>query len=94
MTDRRVQRTQAALRAALLELITELPYDKVSVQALVDRANVGRATFYHHYADKEELLLESMSALRDHIRAQIPSSPRGDGPTLLAFALPLLQHVE
>jgi len=60
-TDRRIQRTRQALHAALLELIKEKDYDAISIEEITERANVGRATFYLHYKDKEELLLEEFS---------------------------------
>ena len=54
--DRRVQRTKQALYEALVSLILEKRYDKITVQNIVDRANVGRSTFYAHFLDKEDLL--------------------------------------
>lgn len=69
--DQRVRRTQSALRAALLELIGERGWDEVTVQAVCDRARVGRSTFYAHYADKEELLLSGFDSLLDELRAHV-----------------------
>ncbi len=60
-TDRRVQRTLQSLRTALLDLIKEKNYDDISIEEITERANVGRATFYLHYKDKEDLLLEEFS---------------------------------
>jgi AcrR family transcriptional regulator len=57
--DRRVQRTRDLLRRALMELIREKDYDSVTVQDIVDRANVGRATFYLHFQSKDDLFLRS-----------------------------------
>lgn len=53
--DRRVQRTQKSLRDALIALILEKHYDTISVQDIIERANVGRSTFYLHFRDKEDL---------------------------------------
>lgn len=55
-TDRRVQRTRDLLQKALIELIHERSYDAVTVQDVVERANVGRTTFYLHYDSKDDLL--------------------------------------
>lgn len=74
MSDRRVLRTKRALRSALLEVIVERGYDAVSVQAIADRADVGRATFYTHYADKEDLLLGSLDPLAARLRRGAPSA--------------------
>ncbi|MBI4496380.1 MAG: TetR/AcrR family transcriptional regulator [Chloroflexi bacterium] len=56
-TDRRVQRTRALLQKALIALISERGYDAVTIQDIVDRANVGRTTFYLHYSSKDELFM-------------------------------------
>ena len=53
--DRRSQRTRQALGDALMELMMERGYESVSIKDITDRANVGRSTFYAHYADKNEL---------------------------------------
>ena len=52
--DRRAQRTRESLIHALLALIEEKHYDQISVQDIVEHANVGRSTFYAHYENKEE----------------------------------------
>jgi AcrR family transcriptional regulator len=56
--DRRQRRSRTALRGGLLELICEMPYDTITVDLIVERADVGRATFYSHYGDKADLLRE------------------------------------
>ncbi len=58
--DRRVQRTRQLLNRALMGLIVEKGYDSVTVQDIIDRANLGRSTFYAHYQDKEDLLLSGI----------------------------------
>ncbi len=76
-TDRRIQRTRQALRAALLELIKEKDYDAISVEEITERANVGRATFYKRYKDKEALLLEEFREMANEkvqVLAEIPFS--------------------
>jgi AcrR family transcriptional regulator len=55
--DRRVQRTRKSLQDALRQLFSEKGYDAITVQDILDRANVGRATFYAHYQNKEDLFL-------------------------------------
>lgn len=76
-TDRRIQRTRQALRKALMELIGEKGYDTISVEEITQRANLGRATFYLHYKDKEDLLVDEFSELaneRAHTLSEIPFS--------------------
>ena len=73
--DRRVQRTRQALRNALLKLIQEKEYDSISVEEITQQANLGRATFYLHYKDKEDLLVDEFNERvneRAHIISEIP----------------------
>ena len=55
-TDRRSQRTYRLVSSALADLLIEKPYDKILVQDILDRAGIGRTTFYAHYFDKEDVL--------------------------------------
>ena len=55
--DLRIRRTRGRLADALVELMQEKPIDEVTVQEVLDRAGVGRSTFYLHYRDKDDLLL-------------------------------------
>src|SRR5687768_11980742 len=55
--DRRVTRTRHALGTALVELMVARRFDDISVQQVLDRAQVGRATFYAHFRNKHDLLL-------------------------------------
>jgi AcrR family transcriptional regulator len=58
--DRRIRRTCERLGSALVALIQEKPIDEVTVQEVLDRASVGRSTFYLHYSDKDDLLLSQL----------------------------------
>lgn len=69
--DRRVQRTQQSLRNALIELILEQHYDSISVQDIIDRANVGRSTFYLHFRDKEDLFRGDWQRMLEFFVGQI-----------------------
>lgn len=76
-TDRRIQRTRLSLRTALMELIKEKDYDALSIEEITERANVGRTTFYLHYKDKEDLLMEEFSTIlyeRAMVLSEIPFS--------------------
>lgn len=63
--DRRVQRTKRTLREALIALILEKGYDQVTVQHIIDRADVGRSTFYSHFENKDKLLLSGFENVRE-----------------------------
>ncbi len=54
--DRRILKTQEALKTAIIELMTEKSFDDITIQDLSDRANVSRGTIYLHYMDKYDLL--------------------------------------
>ena len=58
--DQRIRRTHERLGMALLTLIQERPIDEVTVQDVLDRASVGRSTFYLHFRDKDDLLLSQL----------------------------------
>jgi AcrR family transcriptional regulator len=55
--DRRIDKTQNALRLAISSLIEEKPYEQISVKDIVERANVARSSFYAHFRDKDDLVL-------------------------------------
>jgi AcrR family transcriptional regulator len=93
--DRRIQKTEALLREALAALIREKPYDEIVVKEILDRANVGRSTFYTHFRDKDELLL---SGIQDMLG---PARPAGGGrvpgkpcESIVWFSLPIFEHIE
>ena len=86
--DRRVRRTQEALREALVSLILEKGYEAITVGDIVDLANVGRSTFYAHFTDKDELLLRGLEQLHNSLDAADGAS----GPSLFASARALYAH--
>ena len=55
--DRHSQRTRHLLGEALVVLMKQKRYDSITVQDIIDQANVGRTTYYAHFKDKEDLLL-------------------------------------
>lgn len=61
--DRRIVKTRQVIQEALFSLMQEKPYNKITIQEIIDRANVGRSTFYSHYETKEDLLLCSIGQL-------------------------------
>ena len=94
--DRRVQRTRNMLYEALLDLMIEKGYEAITVQDIIDRANVGRSTFYSHFLDKEQLLLGSIDRLREFLKQQSVnrSLPEVSGEYRFGFSLAMLQHVQ
>lgn len=65
--DPRVLRTHRALHEAMVALCLEVGYRSVTIDQLVERAGVTRATFYTHFRDKEHLL----AAIADQVVADV-----------------------
>ncbi|MBM7643394.1 TetR/AcrR family transcriptional regulator [Streptococcus loxodontisalivarius] len=65
--DRRVRKSKQAIFQAFLDLLNEKGYDKLTVQEIIDRADVGRSTFYAHYESKDFLLEELCQDLFHHL---------------------------
>lgn len=94
-TDRRVERTRQMLEAALLALMKEKEFDRITVQEIIDRANVGRATFYAHYENKEDLIESGFDGLLETLRERQRAARLrgGDGDAqMFAFSRHLLAH--
>ncbi len=87
-TDRRVKRTHKILIDALIAESLEKGYDLVSIKDVTDRADVAYSTFFRHYRDKDELLLDMLGAvletLRDLIRQNPDTSSESAGRILFA----------
>jgi AcrR family transcriptional regulator len=73
--DRRSERTRKALDLAFVELMEEKTYDAITVQDIIDRANVGRSTFYAHYMDKEDLLTSQFQRLVTYVHNAALAEP-------------------
>lgn len=58
--DRKKNRTKAVLMAAASELVLEKGYEDVMIDEITELADVGRRTFYNHFASKEECVLAAL----------------------------------
>ena len=91
-TDRRSARTRRLLSEALVALLQEKRYDEITVQDLLDRADVGRSTFYAHYHDKEDLLTGELERVVDVLGSHLGS---GAGDWAIGIpSLGLFQHIQ
>lgn len=93
--DRRTQKTRKALHEALILLMFEKRYDDILVQEILDRANVGRSTFYTHFRDKDDLLVEGLQGLEEELRnAQMraASAPGHRYESVIGFSLAMFEH--
>lgn len=65
--DRRQRKTRGAIFEAFIDLLSRKNYEHITVGEIIDRADVGRATFYAHFETKEYLLKELCRELFAHI---------------------------
>lgn len=94
-TDRRIDRTQQLLRGALFSLIREKGFEALTVQDIIDRANIGRATFYTHFDNKQDLLVSGFDDLRAALKErQRQALSRGTSveDRIFAFSQEMFTH--
>jgi AcrR family transcriptional regulator len=92
--DRRSQRTRRLVISAMMELMAEQSYDAITVQDLLDRANIGRSTFYSHYFDKEDVLASLAEQMLELLSKPLSQRDAGQGiiPSLELFQHALQYH--
>ena len=72
--DRRITKTRKAIYNAFLQLLNQKDYEAITVQEIIDLADVGRSTFYSHYESKELLLDELCQKLFHHLFERLNTS--------------------
>ena len=93
--DRRVRRTRRSLHQALMSLILEKRYAKITVQDIIDRADVGRSTFYAHFLDKDDLLVQGLAMFSDDLNAHLQTSEHDDqGTEHVLHSLIFFRHAD
>jgi AcrR family transcriptional regulator len=90
-SDRRVLRTRDTLGDALFALMQEKGFNEITVQDLLDRAGVGRSTFYVHYLDKHDLFLSDVEDFFEKFSTALER--RGASPKRLLPVKELFTHV-
>lgn len=80
--DRRVKRTQNLLAKALIALTLEKGYEAVTIRDITERADVGYATFFRHYRDKDALLQDVLDVVLSELLGLLPPAPDADPATV------------
>lgn len=65
--DRRQRKTRTAIYAAFENLMANEHYSQVTVAQIIERADIGRSTFYAHFETKDELLNQICTEMFDHV---------------------------
>lgn len=91
--DRRVRRTRQLLHQALLALTVERGYDAITVQDVLDRAEVARSTFYAHFRDKDDLLLAGFQEMSGALPGNLFAFAEGESADYPNFGLTLFRHI-
>ncbi len=65
--DRRQQKTKQAIFSAFSSLMKNNRYESITVQDIIDKANIGRSTFYSHFETKDTLLKAMCGDIFEHI---------------------------
>lgn len=89
--DPRIRRTRDRLGDALVELLQEKPFDTITVQDVLDRAGVGRSTFYVHYRDKDDLFISDVDEFWEAMATML--SHRGESSHRIAPVRELFAHI-
>jgi len=89
--DRRVRRTRDVLGDALVALMHEKPFDTITVQHVLERAGVGRSTFYSHFRDKNDLFLSDAEDFFEMMSSLL--ARRGEGAKRIAPVHEFFAHV-
>jgi AcrR family transcriptional regulator len=92
--DRRIEKTENLLRDSLISLIREKDYDSIAVKEILDRANVGRSTFYMHFRDKDELLVSGIHHMLGPVQSKANQSGEKPHEGFVRFSLPIFEYVD
>ena len=91
--DRRQQKTRRAIFSAFQTLLETNRYDRITVQDIIDEADVGRSTFYAHFETKEALLEAFCGDVFFHLFGENACHFTGDGEGLAGKLTHILWHI-
>ena len=87
--DRRSQRTRHLVGEAFVQLLKEKGYRAITVSDIIERANIGRSTFYSHFRDKDDLFVAQLDHVIEILSHHMPN--QGDIPFFPSLGL--FRHV-
>jgi len=70
--DRRSQRTRHLVGEAFVQLLREKGYSTITVSDIIQRADIGRSTFYSHFRDKEDLFVSQLDRVIEVLSHHLP----------------------
>jgi AcrR family transcriptional regulator len=91
MTAEEKSSPRALVLGAFHALLAEKGYGKLTVQDILERARIGRTTFYVHFTSKEDVLRNSINNLRDWLVWSVEEQEKRTSP--LSFTLAYYQHI-
>ncbi|WP_425800603.1 TetR/AcrR family transcriptional regulator [Desulfitobacterium sp. Sab5] len=89
--DRRTEKTKDAIYNAFSSLLLKKRYSKITIQEIIDYANIGRSTFYSHFETKDELLKAMCTDIIENIHS---SNLSLDNATPCSIIVPILYHIK
>ncbi len=92
--DRRQRKTREAIFKAFSELLENNKYEHITVQDIIDKADIGRSTFYAHFETKDMLLKEMCDDIFEHIFDDEICEYREDSSGLQSKLAHILWHLK
>ena len=95
-TDLRVIKTKNLIYSTLIELMKEKSFEEIKVSDICEKALINRSTFYAHYEDKYELLVEFLNDLKEEFKNQLDKNSKNlnNREYYIELIKLFLEHVE
>ena len=92
--NQRYRDMDICMKAALLELMQKMPFEKITVKAICERAGVNRGTFYSHYSDIDGILADLEDYMSGELLLKVESwvADRGKDTVFLPYLVYIREH--